>query len=470
MLYNIKNFTFLFALAACGYGLPFTLSAQNLDAQNLDTQNLDKYWAYRQRFVGTAQKGGFVDVGLRQGQSLPASGRAPSAHCGSYFFLRDSQCPLHEGNGLMIWSDGSYYLGYYIAMLSFEIRNLTAAKANTNNSLYELFCALKAIERLDTTAERALGRLPIQAENPPNGFFIRDDVPQDFYYLPKTTPERRFVLSQRHGYECTYSDYACQKRYTPKLGGYVSQDQIIALLLGLATVCELLPEAKYTHEGTSYQLCELAQMQADRMIHYLIACRWQLRSPDGQKIPARWGGDVRAFSYGIARAGARIAKQRFRPTYQTPKSLRLGKLLHSTFQWAWKIQSPRNYSMIYALAIMGNDWTAERFARRSHKSDQLLYSLWDAALNQKPLSDNNNKINQKNIWQSFFASAPLSGPCHQSPDCDAPEGWRSSDRWWQTANKNGNPYGFDFEFSGLDYLLAYNIYHFLYQKELPFLR
>jgi hypothetical protein len=457
MPHKTLYFALLFAFSC-------SLAAQNTDA--LDAQNMDKYWAYRQRFVGTQQKGGFVDIGLGQGQSLPASGRAPSAHCGSYFFLRDSKCPLHEGNGLMIWSDGSYYLGYYIAMLSFEIRNLAAAKADINGSLYELFCALKAIERLDTTAERALGRLAATAENPPNGFFIRDDVPEDFYYLPKTQPERRFVLSQRHGYECTYSDYNCQKRYNPKLGGYVSQDQIIALLLGLATVAELLPEATYTHKGETFRLCEIAQMQTDRMIHYLIACAWQLRSPDGQKIPARWGGDVRAFSYGIARAGERICKKRFRPTYQTPKSRHLGKALHRTFQWAWGVQNARNYSMIYALAIINNDWTAARFAKRSAQSDQLLYSLWDAALNQKTLVENNAKA----YWQAFLATAPLAGPCHNSPDCAAPEGWRSSDRWWQTANKNGNPYGFDFEFSGLDYLLAYNIYQFMYQKELPFLR
>jgi hypothetical protein len=447
-------YIFTFCLLLSG-----ALLAQNIGNHNENAANLDKYWAYRARFLGSDSVGGFVSVGLGQGESLPASGRNRGIHCGSDWLLVGSKCELHEGKGLMTWGDGTYYLGYYVAMLAFEIANIEADKGDSRASRAELFCALKAFERLDYAAELALG----MPQGAANGFFLRDDVPADFYYMPNRQPDRRFRINATWGYECVASDYSCYKRDNPRAGGYTSQDQIIALLLGFGTVCQLLPQAEHEHLGERYILAELAQLYADRMVHYLIACGWQLRTPTGIKIPSRWGGDVRAFNFAIAKAAERICGKRFRPTYQAGASRTLGKTMSNSFNWAWNLQNLRNYSMAYALAILNNDWSAMRFTKRSHNSDQAIYSLWDAALNNKKLLAPNTEA----YWRAFLATAPDDAPCHNSPDCVAPEGWRSFDRWWHVEQKNGNDFGFHFEFSGLDYMLAYNIYHFHFRQQLP---
>jgi hypothetical protein len=91
-----------------------------------EEENLKKYWFYRTRLNQY-----FVKVGLNQGESLIASSR-------NTFNVKE-----------LNFSDQTMELGWYIGLLATEYKILADENQNTDNTLYELYCAYKAYERLD---------------------------------------------------------------------------------------------------------------------------------------------------------------------------------------------------------------------------------------------------------------------------------------------------------------------------------
>ena len=434
----------------------FSYKTIALNAQtNIDQENLKKYWTYRARFLGHDGEGGFIKLGLEKGMSIPASGRNFDLDCQYFWLMSYAKCTEKPGKkGLMTWGDGTYYLGYYLLNLSLEYANLKRAKQNTDFIIEEIFYALKAFERLDYEAELALGL----EKGVLNGFFLRDDVPQDFFekYPAMNIKEKMF-------YGCVHSDYSCHKVHVVNSGAYVSQDQIIALMLGFAGVVQFVEDASYEVNGDLISLKELAELYTHRMVDYLITCKWKIKAPNGEKIGDRWGGNVLAFNYNIAKSAHRICQGRFQPTYQTGMSKFTGRAAKGSFNWGWALQAKHNKAMIYVLTILSKEWNIEKIEKRAMESDQPIYALMYAVLNNETLTQKDAKI----FWENFFATAPTDGPCHNSPNCDAPLGWRSFDRWWHAEQKDGNTYGLPFEFSGLDYMLAYNLFHYYFASDLP---
>jgi len=264
-----------------------------------DQEDLEKYWNYRSRFIGEDGYGGFISIGSAQGQSLPASSRDIDRDCVTDWKLVNSKTERHVGNGIMRWGDGTVHLGYYLAMLAMEYRNLKDANANTKATERELYYALKAYERLDTLAEVTLG---IEAEL--NGFFLRDDVPVDFYVDENQANNLRFQHFDRGGYECVGSDY-CKGDNSIKNGTYVSQDQIISLLFGFAFVKKFAGDAVYWEESEE-RFGDLAALYSHLMVAYLRDHKWRIKSPNGQKVSNRWGGDARAFNILFAKSAERV--------------------------------------------------------------------------------------------------------------------------------------------------------------------
>ena len=418
--------------------------------------NQQKYWQYRQRFLGDSLRAGFIDLGLGPGQSIPASGRNPAIDCSNDWHLVHGLCPLRQGRGMMEWGDATVYLGYYLAVLALEYRLLQEAGQPTEATGRELSLALSAYERLDEQAEVVLGLPPSR-----NGFFLRDDVASDFYLKPDA--KGRFAIDSQQFYACIRSDGACGGDLGAKLqrGTFVSQDQIIALFLGFAFVAEFVPD---TLPGDTLSAGARVGLYTDEIMTYLRRWNWIIHTPDGRRIPERWGSNVQAFNYPLALAAQRITRGQFRAKgYQKGNSRWRGRSAYGSTNWAFGIQAQRNRAMIYKLAILCQTWSDERMSRRAWQTDQMVYGLAQAVLNagdlQRPLS--------RQVFYELILSAPPDGPCFQSPGCQAPEGWNSFDRWFHAYHKNGNPYGRAFEFNGLDFMFLYNLYHYRYRALLP---
>lgn len=97
--------------------------------------NLAKYWHYRYRLTHY-----FTVIGEGPGMSIPAGVRN---RCGG------------DGCVMMDWGEGPVQLGYYIGVLATEYKLLkdnNAPQADINQTLTELYYAMKTITRLNTVA------------------------------------------------------------------------------------------------------------------------------------------------------------------------------------------------------------------------------------------------------------------------------------------------------------------------------
>src|SRR5256885_1291080 len=121
-----------------------------------------KYARLRHRLVTE-----FASVGDQPGQSQPAPERTDSA-------------------GLMKWGDGTIALGFYLGVLATESYMLArpgqypGMPGNLQDTYDELYFALTALERLDNVANAAFPA-PCSTSPALDGFFVRDDVPADFF-------------------------------------------------------------------------------------------------------------------------------------------------------------------------------------------------------------------------------------------------------------------------------------------------
>lgn len=419
-----------------------------------DQEDLEKYWHYRSRFLGEDGYGGFISVGPARGQSLPSSSRDITRDCLRDWQLIQTGVERREGNGIYRWGDGTVHLGYYLAMLAMEYHNLEAANANTSATVRELYYALKAYERLDTLAEVNLG-LPADL----NGFFLRDDVPLDFYVDETQANGLRFQHLEKGGYECLGSDFS-KPRNTVDNGTYVSQDQVTSLLFGFAFVKKFAGNVVY-QKAPDEKFGDLAMLYSHLMVAYLREHKWRIKSPDGQKIPSRWGGDARAFNILFAKSAERITEGKF--DYDYRKKTFIGRMIKGSYGWAFGLHNRRNYSMIFRLMLLSNDWSADRLAKRANKSGKIFYALADAVLNDRDLGD---AVSIEEL-RALIKSAPWDGPCCGTPNCEAPDGWKSSHLWFHTSHKDGNPYGQTFEYPGIDFMLLYNLFYYKYQARMP---
>ena len=116
-------------------------------------------------------------------------------------------------------------------------------------------------------------------------------------------------------------------------------------------------------------------------------------------------------------------------------------MVKGSYGWAFGLHNEQNYSMIFQLMMISDEWSADRMAKRARKSDKIFYALADAVLNDRELG----KAIKKEDFVKLIKSAPFDGPCYGTQGCEAPDGWKSSHLWFHTKHKNGNPYGQTYE-------------------------
>jgi len=388
-------------------------------------QNLDKYHRLRQRLDTE-----FASVGPNPGQSQPAPERT------------DSQ-------GLMKWGDGTIALGFYLGVLATEEYMLAdsarfpGADGGDSTQLAktqeELYYALLALERLDTSADAAF---PAPCTTTPalNGFFVRDDVPANFYtsFPGITTIQSDFIDPTLTNKE-------------------ESQDQVYHVQHGLALVVALVSPSVVVHGKA---LRDWAILQAQRITQHFAQGDWEIRNPAcGNRAVAR-GDAAIGYSYGETLAASYVTAGTFSPTTA------------AVWSTVWdSLQQPTNpaYSNVdnlhMALAIMavGDGYganTPQVIATLAATQDWPLYPLLHRALHPTSAGFCTTAPAVNARARAMLDELPSDG----EPACPGPtpavHGFTTHNRFIRGKDQAYvGPAGcVGIRYHGLDYMLLHNLY------------
>lgn len=404
---------------------------------------LAKYMTYRQRFRGARSAGipGFVSFGTAPGEGLPSGARHPDERCASSWYIQSHGCGYDDwqhAQGTYGWGDTTIWLGTWIAVLASEHEVFTRLGLDTTETRSDLYYALTAFNRLDALAEVDFGKPPAL-----DGFFRRDDVPEDFYRLPDGSPRfpRADLPNGRYGCVAATCD-------PPEVSGgsYVSGDQVIGMLLGTALVAELVP-AGATFGGLDLQ--HEARAITHRIVEHLVGNGYHVRAPDGTTPPNEWGGNVTAFGHEIGEVANAICGDDFGvDDYATVVGM-----------WAladasWYVQSGINQSMMMKLAALTAAWSPDTMAWKAAERRAEVFPYIQAVVHGEPVGEHMAGF----IMESLLTSAPCGGPCKDTRGCSETHGWRGPDRVNSGEYREGSFYGIGGEFNGLDYMLMHNFY------------
>jgi len=350
-----------------------------------------KYWDYRARLLGTDGTAGFVSVGPAAGQSIPADGRNFITDCEKDWVMR-TQCSTHPGRGKMNWGDATAFQGFYLAMLALEYANLKReGKISTlEATAEELHYALSAVIRLDKSAEEKFD-LPGQWD----GFFLRDDIPTDFYKDTSAVSGLRFIGKDGKRVECISSDYSCHKNRGPvnsDTGKFTSQDQVIGLFFGFSLIQKLIPDQFY--QDSTQTFGKLVAQQTEKIMELCIKNNWVLKGPDGVKISNKWGGDFRGFNNLFQKTAIRLTDTTTTNAFKTAGTRSVGWVARTTFDWAFWAQTDRNHWLILANIVSSGVWNNKKMAKRSLKSDRVMFALAYSVVNDVPI---HKKIKKKDL-------------------------------------------------------------------------
>lgn len=300
-----------------------------------DDINHLKYWHSRSKL-----RNDFMKIGLGQGESLPFVQRGLGTHIDGVNPSTIYYKTALKGGDLIS------ELGIYIGVLASEYKILKDNSQKTDSTIYELYCALNAANRLDYNAESSI----YGNASSLNGFFIRDDIPLDFvlnnykhfnyytnwdgsvsntvkkhgyyynspqnsgdltlYDVPNSYPtDRGFMSGIALGQWETSSVFAANQANSNNNNMAMSQDHMISLLYGLRMVTSLVDNtANYNGNGFLWgdqnitSISKEAGKIAERIVNFLKNNQWQIKRPNGTTVSNAEGGDAYMASYAIAEA------------------------------------------------------------------------------------------------------------------------------------------------------------------------
>jgi len=433
-------------------------------------ENLAKYWKYRERLKN------FVVVGDCQGCSLPAKNI--------------------DGNGVYHWNDETILLGQYIGMLALEYRILANNSSDLTNTKKELFYAIEAFNRLDYKAE-SYWRIPENVQSGDlNGFFIRDDVPSDFFttryddgngekpiieYL-----QEGLVPSERDEYDCKEIDSGFRDGEELRRDGPIEEslDQVVDLYLGFALVASQVPvDDNYpNHQFLDGETSFVHEVQkiSQRILNHMISTNYIILNPAlfpplpvegiynadpdkdcSSRNPTPWacnGANAVLFAYGFATANCFI--QGVASGGNTLGCI--GGILNvdptSETIWLWwknhHLPNDQDNKFLTLEAIANtfgsstSDFISERSLSAHTEHLPLVFQLLHNGENTLP----------NNLYTCMLDQAPCFGT-----NC------RNSSYEWGNSNRlfggPSNTYSSDESF-GIDYMFYLNIYNILHPEYL----
>jgi len=395
-------------------------------AQNLE-QNLDKYWQYRHKLVTQ-----YMLIGDEQGYSLPAS-------------------YINPGLERMKWTDNTIWLGWYIGTLATEYHLLHNPRYDgfhdgdstqrRADNLNELYFALKALIRLDETAETSFTwNANCGIPNARNGFFIRDDVPTNY-------------TDSFPGYQFVDADYV-----EINFANEMSQDQAYHVLLGLSLVKRFVPDTVVVN---GFNLHQEAIDQALLIGAWIHQDNWLIKNPACGNKDVDRGHDASLLARGLSRA----------LLYLSDGTVDYGNDVSTIGDFAWtNLATPSplvtsdNLHMTMALASIGEGWgapTLDNLVALSDTNKWFAYPLLYIAL--RDTNSVSNYAQHKpliHFWaDSMLNEAPFDGPLSTYPNQNG-HGYGVNNRFIRPrvnhyAGINPNEEGH--QWNGLDYMLLHNL-------------
>lgn len=463
--------------------IAFVFFLHNILNAQTNQVNLEKYWHYRYRLVNY-----FLQVGPNDGESWPAGIR-------NNFETAVQQRALHFGDGGRYWTQ-------YVGTLATEYALLKMNGQDLNETIRELYYALKAIDRLDKNAEIAYG-LPSNL----NGCISRFDVPVNFVATHSGSgiegKDLNFQLSN-----CTIPSVCLQ---IPGSGqpGYVtgiheedytnviSQDHYSQMLIAYALVKKYVDsgnlsfqeyDANNTLVTITDDLVQMAISQVNRVLLFVKGNNWHYKKGNGADIPNSLGGDWQPFCPGFAKAATYITGVDYSDNFTFTESywqssqtsctrrinnsnlyISLGLAAVSDY---WR-DGDGNNTTSQGIKYQG-DYNSDICVNQPYSNNHYGWDLYFGAINNL-LYDKSFDFNDLCRMQQILNTAPLAdndlnphnGPfMHNSSDL-APNDWAASNRFNseppnQTSGEpSGNYVDFAGNYSGLDYMLFHNLYYLL---------
>jgi hypothetical protein len=438
-----------------------------------EDQNLHKYWHYRQRLVRD-----FTVVGADSGQSTPAG-------------IRN----IWNGYG-MHYGDAPVYAGYYIGTLSTEYALLSRHQQKTDPTLSELYYALQALERLETSAEKSWNIYNGQA--PSTGYMLEDDVPADFCQL-NSKRLNRLVTDSTYtpgkGLCGRVDNVISPHTLADKFNNTVSQDHIANLLVGLALCTRFVGDSLAFHDVITgqerkYDFRSEANVLTNRIMHYMRdkpfgGISWTLHRPDGTALGNVKGGIAVFDSYGFAKAGAAITGKSY-----LNFSSRFFHLYWNCI-YALRIMRINQDNLLFGLELsaIGDSWhgmgkksrTLKRILQGGDYNASFIPGLyaanhfgWDlyyasAFCLLHPSQPRTRFLDTLHLsrMKQIMNSAPQEGPFFHGGKDTAAYGWSgSSGRFYDKPPDQalGKP-SFPGNYNGLDYMLFFNFYRLLTEED-----
>ncbi|MBL4592720.1 MAG: hypothetical protein JKX68_02770 [Flavobacteriales bacterium] len=431
--------------------------------------NKEKYDTYRNNLKY------FVVVGEGPKRSILAERRNDKGNCGP-------TC--------LTFGDGGIMQGWYVGMLATEYARLKKESKPTQQTLNELYCALLALERLDAVAgaqnnynNNYLPPCPYYT-GVPDGISVRTDGWDDADCFNNTpfydaingglqniypSPSYNVQWSDIDNLERQFKDQSTNH-------DYFSIDQLTHVMMGLYLTYH------YVDDGTHSVTCGSGNAQvnfekyaANMMVRYIDKLhQWGyiLHKPDGSPISATNGGWAQNFAKPFIYLHNKVSLVLNHP----PKTIT--PTVKSLWKQTWAVLSlnPKAdlYHMQLATATISDEnfvytpftSTADAIMSASEKYNwEYFYPLLHNNLyGSSPMSDEYYcKV------QNELDKAPPSNPENNgiNPN-DGPEGWRchlkftktieEQDSGYHTDNHGDKYLSFTAKFSGIDYMLQYNLY------------
>lgn len=397
-------------------------------------ENLKKYWFYRDRL-----KSDFMVMGEGPGKSIIANQR------GFY------------NQPVLFFGDATINCGWHLAVLATEHALLKKNGQPTKNTEEEIYYTLKAINRLDKSAETCFkdedGKPGCEALN---GFFIRDDVPGDF--LSDTSVFRHLNKKKYSSFQITQaqSDFSSSNPFSKEM----SHDQVWHMLMGLALISELVDDTVTFKE---YNLVGEARTITSRLISYMQSSDWKIFNPV-TKSPVMRGRNASLLKRGALFVSSKINRDKSQINND-------GKFLWSMFRrmpycpmTIFHKNACKEYSKLLMLAAIGNSWngsntsTLKRIIHLSFPQSYEHYLLLYLVLQQEKYDL--EKYDKK--YTGLLDEAPFKGPYNFGyPASSSSYEWSSDQRFIHPERRGPYVKRYSFfpgEYNGLDYMLLFNLY------------
>jgi len=434
-----------------------------------EEKNLEKYWHYKERLHHY-----FVKVGPDVGESVVA-------------YVRNKNRGYKRG---FTFGDQTIDLAWYIGVLATEYRLLENQKENTQETLQALYYAIKAFERLDRCENEAPWNLDSARLD---GFFHRYDV--SLYQNPKffSIEGRNYQLTDKDkwgtrpaGMPTYISGFDDEGgRFNP-YSAEESQDQLIHLLMGFALVSKCLPDSNLVfysinNQSINYNFKKAVIENTDRVLQHISSHAWNIKNPFGKNVGR--GANALMYAYPLAIIGERITGKSYTTfwsqSWLSKISWDLSRMpnwvndFNSTMALTLAALSDSWYDMLPVAHINATGYYIRQCGKVWHRDIfyQLLYEF---------INDKKSKWYQKEETINTLNTAPFNGPYYWSQDSvvfsccgkipGKPQGgWAYPNKYRGTKKEQEGKgrYPSRGNFSGIDYMLLYNLYQ-LVEQPIPY--